>query len=304
MYGAGVVVTLAALSAVTLIGAPQQTPQRTTRETRDRHVYMTVLDKSDHPVTDLTVADVVVKEDGATREISRVSKASTPMQIALLVDDSSAANAMTMDLRQSFTGFVNAIAESNPDTEFSLITFGERPTVAVPFSPSVSAVTRGIEHVMPRSAAGSYLLQAIVDATQALKKKTATRPVIVAFVAEDGPEFSNESRQFVAGALKDAGVSLWTVILQGDAVASSASNERRERAAVITDVAGESGGTFKTILDRQGLTRALANVATQLTSQVDVMYARPDRLIPPSKLEVSVKRPGVRVVAPNWAGQR
>src|SRR5262245_20062894 len=226
------------------------------------------------------------------------------MQIALLVDDSAVTANMTTELRRAFGGFVGTMAESNPDSEFSLMTFGERPTQVVQLTTSVSVVTRAIDKIMPRNGAGSYLLQAIVESRKALQKRNAPRANIVAFVAEDGPEFSNESHQFVADALKNTGVALWTVILQGDGVASTASNERRERASVITDVAQASGGNFKTILDRTALARGLSSVVTQLTSQVDVMYARPDRLIPPSKIEVTVKRPGLKVVGPHWAGLR
>jgi VWFA-related protein len=308
-FGVVMMVTAALVAGTPIRGVAQQTgrstqQQPTTKETRDRHVYMTVVDKNDAPVTDLTAADVTVREDGVAREISSVTRANAPMQIALLVDDSAAAMTLTMDLRQGLTGFVNTIAETNPDTEFSIITFGERPTTQAPFTTSLSLVTRAINKIMPRSGAGAYFLQAIEETAKVLKKKEGPRPIMLAFVAEDGPEFSNASHDRIAGILKDSRVALWTIILQGDAAAANASNERRERASVLTDVAAASGGGFKSILDHQGIVRAYSLLASQLTSQLDVMYARPDRLIPPTKMEVTVKRPGLRVIAPNWAGQR
>src|SRR5262249_49499545 len=154
-------------------------------------------------------ADVVVREDGVAREVSRVSKATAPMQIALLVDDSAITTNMTTELRKAFSGFVSTLSETNPDTEFSLTTFGERPTPVVKLTTSVSAIQRAIDRIMPRSGTGSYLLQAIVETSKVLKKANPARPNMVAFVAEDGPEFSNESRQIVSNALKDAGVPLW-----------------------------------------------------------------------------------------------
>jgi VWFA-related protein len=268
---------------------------------------MTVVDRNDTPVMDLTIADVVVREDGNARELKSVGRATAPLQIALLVDDSAASTLLKMDLQKGLTGFVGAISEMNPDTEFTVVTFGERPTTVVPHTTSVSLTTRGIAQIQPRSGAGSYLLQAIIETAKAMKKREvpmAPRANIVAFVAEDGPEFSNDNQQMVADALKAANVSLWTVVLQGRTAASVGTTEQRERASVVGDVAIQSGGNLKTILDKQGITRAFAGVAAQLTSQLDVMYARPDRLIPPTKLEVTVKRPGLKVIAPRWAGQR
>jgi hypothetical protein len=263
---------------------------------------MTVLDRNDTPVTDLTVADVIVREDGVVREIARVSRSTAPLQIALLADDSQAAMSMPAELQKGLAAFVDRVTSANPDSEISLMTFGERPTTQTPFTTSPSLLLRGVGQVFPRAGAGAYLLEAIMEATKALKKKEAPRPVIVAFVVEDGPEFSNDNRQFVERALKEAGVSLWVVALQGRQ--ANLSTAQQERAAVISDVASKSGGGLKTILDRQSLERAMTTVAILLTSQIDVTYSRPDRLVPPSKLEVTVKRSDVRVWAPRWTGTR
>jgi VWFA-related protein len=300
---AGTAVSLVVFMLISVGAGRGTTAQNTTRETRDRHVLMTVLDRNDTPVTDLTAAEVVVREDGAVREIARVGRATAPMQIVLLVDDSQATSTLTNELRQAFTSFVRLIAKDSPDSELSLMTFGERPTRQVDFTSSAPVLTRAIGSVFPRSGTGAYLLQALVESSKALKKRAATRPIIVALVAEGGPEFSNNSQQNVADALKNAGAALWTVVLQSTTGVQNLSVEQRERAAVITDVAVASGGGSKPLLDKQALEHALATVATWLTSQVDVTYARPDRLIPPTRLEVTVTRPGLRVWAPRWAGQ-
>jgi VWFA-related protein len=299
----GVRTLLAACCAALVSGvAAGASPQTTARESRDRHILMTVLDAKDTPVTDLTVADVVVREDGVAREISRVSRATAPMQIALLADDSQAAISMPSDLQQGLTSFVRHVIDDMPDSEIMLMTFGERPTTVVPFTTSAAVLTRATGQVFPRSGAGAYMLEAIQEASKALARKNATRPVIVAFLVEDGPEFSTASQQMVAQSLKSSGASLWTIVLQGRQ--ASMTTEQRERAAVIGDIATASGGGLKTVIDKQGLVRAFDAIATLLASQVDVAYARPDRLVPPTKLEVSVKRPGLRVWAPRWTGTR
>ena len=54
----------------------------------ERTVYASVVDKNDAPVTGLSVGDFIVREDDAAREVLRVSAATEPMQIAVLVDTS------------------------------------------------------------------------------------------------------------------------------------------------------------------------------------------------------------------------
>ena len=300
---AGALLILSPCLLTSTAAAPDAAAQNAARETRDRHVFMTVLDRNDAPVTDLTAADVVVREDGAVREIARVARATAPMQIALLVDDSQASLALTSELRQALTSFVGTIARDSPDSELSLTTFGERPTRQVDFTSSAPVLTRAIGQIFPRSGSGAYFLQAILETAKALKAHKAARPLIVAFVDEAGPEFSNNGHEAVANALKDAGAALWTVVLQGSGPVQRPTPEQIERGSVVADVSAASGGGLKTVLDKQGIDRAMTSVATLLTSQIDVTYARPDRLIPPTRLEVTVTRPGLRVWAPHWAGQ-
>jgi hypothetical protein len=145
-------------------------------------------------------------------------------------------------------------------------------------------------------------MDAVRDETATLRKLQAARPVMVAFVVEDGPEFSNLTSDRVADALKQANVSLWTVALQARSPDLSAP-EVRERAAVLTDVARRSGGDSRSVLSRQGIAQTFTRLAAQIQARYDVVYARPDSTVPPERLQIEVKRSGVHVAAPSWAAR-
>jgi len=290
---------VAVLWATPWVGA---VPQRAGSDSRDRHVFLTVLDRNDAPVTDLTPADVVVKEDGAVREIVSVARATMPLQIVLLVDDSQAAQALTNRLRESTTAFVHRLAQSNPETAISIWTFGDRPTKVLDFTTSEPVITRATGALVSRPGSGAYLMEALVNVSAQLGTLASQRPAIVAFLVEDSPEFSTVTERTVAAALQTAGAALWTIVLQGHG-AGTADAEGHERARVVADDATASGGGSKVILDGLALESAFASIASRLASQMDVTYARPDRLVPPKKLDVTVTRPGVRVLAPRWAGR-
>ena len=55
----------------------------------------------------------------------------------------------------------------------------------------------------------------------------------------------------------------------------------------------ESGGQRVTLLSPMGLNTALDKLARELLSQYKVVYGRPESLIPPEKIEVSARRPGL-----------
>jgi hypothetical protein len=270
------------------------------RARTEQHVFVTAVNKADAPVVDLAVADLVVREDGLAREIVRVAPAEAEMQVALLLDDSQVATPAAADIRSGASGFVAELLAARPQWPIGVWSFGERPTKVADFTTNPGTLKAGIDRVLPRQGAGAYMLEAVVEAAKALEKRKAVRPVIVAFVIDDGPEFSTQQHEAVRDVLKRAGAQLWTVVLQARA-ATNLSTEARERAATIADVSTDSGGGSKLIHTQQAIEPALRGLAKWLVGQLDVTYSRPDTMVPPKKREVTVKRDGVRVYAPRWA---
>jgi hypothetical protein len=274
------------------------------RTSRDRHIYVSVTDRDGAPVADLRAADFTVREDKATREVLKVEPATDPMQIELLVDDSQAIQFMETDVRKGLTVFVTDALAKHDGTEIALTTFGERSTAVVPFMTTAPPLIRGIDLIFGRPGSGAYFLLAISDACKEFKKKNAARPVIVAFVNENGPEFTTLSSQKITDYIKGAGASLWAVVQQAD-LSRGVSNEfeNRNRSDILDKTTTDSGGRREIILGQSGIGPALKQIAGWLTHEYRVTYSRPESLIPPEHLDVTVTRPGVKVAATTWAGQ-
>jgi hypothetical protein len=280
---------------------PVQARQRATRE---RQVLISVLDKNDKAAPGLSPADLAVREDGVAREVLRVEPSSTPLQVMLLVDTSAGTQLLIQDLRKGVQVLAGTLWASTPDTEIALMEFGERPAQLADFSRSATLLDHGLGRLFEHTGSGAYLLEAVTDAAKALKKREAKHPVIIAFTTEQSREFSSQTSQKVEEALKNANnASLWAIELHGSGGSPGMSDEERQRNIVLGDVTAKSGGTRDTVLDRMNIEAQFAKLGERLTSQYAVTYGRPDSMIPPSKLEVTVKRPGLRVLAPKWSGQ-
>jgi len=67
-----------------------------------------------------------------------------------------------------------------------------------------------------------------------------------------------------------------------------------DRELAVSKGTSETGGRNDIVLSAMGLESKAGQLASEISSQYRVTYARPQRLIPPKNSEVSVKRPGLR----------
>jgi VWFA-related protein len=258
----------------------------------ERTVYASVVDKNDAPVAGLGVGEFVVREDDAAREVLRVSAATEPMQIAVLVDTSQAMEEHMLDVRTALRAFFKQMGGKH---EIALIGLGERPTILSDYTRDAARLEKAVGSVFSRSGSGTYILDAIVESSEGLRKRKATRPHIIVYAAK-GPEFSERYHQSVIDALRESGATLHTLMLNKPGAAMG-SREEQELAKSVADGTKLTGGRRDDLLTPMALSDRLQSLGNELENQYQVVYARPSRLVPPKSLEVTAKRPSVTVRA-------
>jgi VWFA-related protein len=259
----------------------------------DWTVYAGVVDRSGTPVTGLTAADFVVRENGVAREILRVSPATDSLRIAVLIDNSQEMRNDVIDLRQGLRGFVNEIDRRH---EVMLMGFGGPPTVLVDYTRDLTRLEAGVSRLFARPGTGSYLLSAIIDASRAMRKRRDLRRVMV-IITTQGPEFSEIGYQTVLEYVKDSGAPMHSYVLRREGISptDAAAQEVELTLAVGTQM---TGGRREELHSAMSMTGRLQSLATELNHQYQVVYARPKMLIPPKTIDVGVRRPDVVVRAP------
>lgn len=287
-----------ALASAPLHFSQQAESRPAASDARTRDIYVSVLDSKGAPVLGLSAADFVVREDGAAREVLRAGPATAPMQIIVLIDDSEAATNAIQRMREGLIAFVDKLQGR---AEIGLVTIGERPTSLVSYTTDTTALKKGINRLFARPGAGAYLLEGIVEVSRGLEKRKPARPVIVALTTE-GVEFSNQQYQQVLQPLEASGAALHVLAI--GMPSSSMSDEMRNRNIVLAEGPERTGGRRDQLLHESSLPEVLPRFADELLNQYVVTYGRPDTLIPPEKVQVSVTRPGVTVRARTRTGGR
>jgi VWFA-related protein len=291
--------------AASLVAVPTWADRANTARQQERgqgarniDIYVSVLDNGT-PVKDLTAEDFTVREDGNVREVLKAGPATAPLTISILVDDSQAAEPAIQEMRRGLTAFVE---QMQGKAEIALATFGERPTPIVDYTESTEALKRGITKIFSRQGAGAYFLDAIVEVSRGLQRReTAARPTIIAVTVE-GIEFSNIYYEPVLEDLKKSGATFHVLAI--GTPSDSLTDEMRNRNLVIARGTSETGGRRDQVLAESALPEKLKQLGNELLNQYVVTYSRPETLIPPEKVEVTVKRPGAEVRAPRVAPAR
>ena len=254
------------------------------QDPRQRQLLVSVLDDNDAPVTGLGPADFVVREDGAVREVLSVSRATMPLQIAVLVDTSAAATTHITEIRDAVGAFADGLEGNH---ELTLISFGERPTIRVEPTTDRERFKAGASRLFPFESSGQVLLEAIVETARGFERREAQHPVVVV-VATEGIEFSNQYYKSVLEALDRSGTRMYALELRtndSDPLDSATRNRN-----LLLSSAERTGGRWINVLIDTVFADRLAEIATELSNQYLVVYARPETLVPPDEVEVSARR--------------
>ena len=253
-------------------------------------MYVSAFDeKTRAPITGLGVRDFVVREDGAAREVLRVTPATSPMAVAILVDNTQAATNNIADIRRALQSFIKALDGVGP---VSIIGVADRPTILRDYTTDQKQLLDGANRVFAMPDSGATLLDAVV--------RNQPRPAEARGRSRrDGDRHDREHRVQPAslpGSARSARPRR-RAAARGDHDHAGRQRARTIRRAIARTCSTwgpkASGGTRTDILTSQAFEGKLQELAAILKSQHRLVYARPQTLIPPEKIEVSAAKPGI-----------
>jgi hypothetical protein len=281
----------APLLAVTLVAGASQ-PQM-------RRVFVTAQDQNGAPVTDLTAADISIKEGGKTREVGTLKPATGAMQIAILVDDNG-----TGLFRVAVGRFIEALLGR---AEFSIITVAGQPMKLAPFTANSDVLREAIAQLIARPASpdGGQLLAGISEAAIDFERRKVERPIIVALTV-GGEEHAPLPPHHVLDQLRKSGAALHVVSVRGSTLRPTAQatrssdllNENLGLHEVLGDGPKRSGGRREEVPALAGAVTGLQQLAEALKRQYVLEYALPQGVKPSDRFSIETKRRDVTLRAP------
>ncbi len=261
-------------------------------QSSEQTIYASVIGKKDRkPVEGLSVTDFVVKEDGTSREVLRAGRTADPIDLAIIVDTSTAIQPHQNDLRTALTAFVTRMAGDHA-ANVAILSMADRPTILSDYTTSVAELTRAVQRIFAQPNSGMVFQDAVSETVKGLLKHDNPRRAIVVITTE-GTDFSNVPYERTLESLRNSGAGFHALVLTDRTGSATRDQNARERAIVVDRGTGSTGGVRDDLLSSMELGDALTRLADELTQQYKVVYGRPGSLMPPKKLDVSVNRPDV-----------
>ncbi len=240
-------------------------------EDRQGQIFISVTDQAGAPVPDLEPGSFQVQEDGTDMTILSAMPGTTPMKIAVLVDNSEmmrASNGIS-SLRNALIEFLNTLPAQH---ELALYSIAGSPRELVDFTTDRDALRNAADGLFPETG-GSRMMDGLRETWERRFDHTEAWPVIF-LVLTDGPETSNNMspdlfNAFVYDLLLN-GVMVHAVLLHSQ-LSSQAGGFQTQIAPILTQ---NTGGLFRTLNSPTALVDTLAEVATRIGGHFDAMAPR------------------------------
>lgn len=250
-------------------------------------LYASVLDGDGRPVEGLGRERFRVEEDGEEQEISRFEAiADRPIHAALLLDTSASMQERLEPSREAALEFFQQ--SIRPQDRVALLTFNDRPYLAVPFTKDLAAFTAGLAGL--KAERGTALYDSLIYGLFYFTGVSGQRALVV--ISDGKDEASRFGFEEALDYARRAGITIYTVSVGVD-------KKDPEARRALTRLADETGGRSYFLSSTAELATAYARIEDELRSQYLVAYqsknVRKDRAF--RKVELKVEGRGLEVKA-------
>ena len=259
----------------------------------ERTVYVTVTDNKGAPVPDLTAADLVVKEGGKEREITKVAPATAKMRLTLAVEERLIADA---SIRQSIFDFLKRISDY---AEIRMITIGLRNHTVAEYTSSLEVLVGAINKFTLNPMKDSNVAEGVLEIASHYADTKVERPVLIVLALSGGQ--AGVDPRTVLDKLRQGGATMFSATLAwgNDAGSVGTLTDQSGREQVLGDGPKQTGGRRIEVPSTGAFPKTMAQFADDLRAQYAVTYVLPDGVKPDKRFGISSKRKGITLRGPS-----
>lgn len=231
-------------------------------------VPVTVTDDWNRIVTGLDKENFTVTEGNQTQEIRHFSNEDAPISLGVIFDMSGSMSDKIMKAKEAVIEFFKT---ANPQDEFFMITFNDRPELRADFTKSVEDVQGKLVYTIPQGS--TALLDAIYLGINKMKDAHNPKKALL-IISDGGDNHSRYTESEIKSMVKEADVQIYSI-----GIFSPAPYQPEEVAgpALLTDVSQVTGGRMFTINNPNELADVATKIGIELRNQYVLGYRPSNR---------------------------
>jgi Ca-activated chloride channel family protein len=230
-------------------------------------VPITVTDPVNRLVTGLEQDDFQVFENNGPQKIRTFANEDAPVSIGIIFDLSGSMSSKLLRARESILQFIKT---ANPEDEFFVIGFNDRPELIEDFTNSVEDIQARL--VTVRSGHRTALLDAIYYGVAKMKEARHERKALL-IVSDGGDNRSRYTEGEVRSQVRESDVELYSI---GIFDPYAATPEERTGPQLLNELCDETGGRLFRVDDLSEMGDIAEKISTELRNQYVIGYMPKD----------------------------
>ena len=230
-------------------------------------IPVTVTDPLNRFVTGLEIKHFRLFEDKVEQKIAYLSSEDAPISIGLVFDHS---GSMGAKLQKSREAAAQLLKTANPDDEFFLVQFNDRPELAVSFTHDGDEIQNRLTFI--ESKGRTALLDSIYLAVNQMKKAHNARKALVV-ISDGGDNSSRYTETEIKNLVREADVQIYAIGIFEAPAARGRTAEEMAGPGLLSEIAEQTGGRHFPVENVGELPDIAERIGYELHNQYVIFYS-------------------------------
>src|ERR1700678_818503 len=187
-------------------------------------------------VTGLDKENFKVYEDKVEQVITQFSSEDAPLSVGIVFDTSGSMGSKLFKSRQAVTQFMKT---ANPEDEFFLVCFNDRPELLVSLTPDTEEIQNRLTFTQAKGR--TALLDGVYMAMNHLKKAKNPRKALL-IISDGGDNSSRYTESEVTNSVREADVQIYSIGIFEQAASRGRTAEEMGGPGLLQEISEQTGG--------------------------------------------------------------
>jgi len=229
-------------------------------------IPVTVTDPLNRFVTGLERDNFRLFEDKSEQKVTHFASEDAPLSIGLVFDISGSMGSKLEKSRQAVAQFFKT---ANPEDEFFLVEFNDRPELVVDFTTHLEEIQNRL--TFTQSKGRTALLDAVYLALNTMKRAKNARKALL-IVSDGGDNSSRYTESEVKGRVREADVQIYAIGIFEPMGNRGRTPEEMSGPGLLSEVAEQTGGRHFPVDNLNELPDVAAKIGVELRNQYILGY--------------------------------